>query len=101
MKSFRSIGGQKAHELAIVCGPLFCISAVSLRTDFGGLQHHSCGRGLSQAVRNSLKRSKQKACLPRCNGFEAEDEILIPTITTGMLPSADWISIHVYEQMLK
>lgn len=92
---------QKACELAMVCGPLFCISAVSLKTDFSGLRHHLCGHGLSQAVRNSLKRSKQKAWFPSWKGFGAEDEIPVLAVTTGMLPSADRISIRVCEQTPK
>lgn len=85
----------------MACGLLSCISAPSLRTDLSGLQHPLCGHGHNQAVTNSLKRSKQKVWLPSWKGFGAEDEIPVPAVTMGTLPSANQISIHLYEQRLK
>lgn len=69
----------------MVCDPLSCASAVSLRTDCSGLWDHPCECGVSW------------------EGLGAGYEILIVTMfsrmTAGTSPSADQISFPVCEQI--
>lgn len=88
MKIWREVSWQKAQELAVVHSPSLCTFAAPLRAEFSDLQHHSCGYGLSNAGRNSVKGSKGKACLPSWKGFGAQGEIPILAMPTGILPSA-------------
>lgn len=92
---------QKAQELAVVHSASLWISAAPLRTEFSDLQHHSCGNGLSNAGRNSVKSRKGKAWPAQLERLWGTGRNPHPGHANGNIAFSRVIPLPVYEQTLK